>query len=242
MDVLYCLGNGSKFHDAEIKYSIALLKKFAKFDRIFIVGKYPEGYAKTKDVVYIPFDDQLSRTKNVFLKICMVASDCNISENFLYMMDDVFILNHIDIENYPLYHSNEIKDFPKEYLTTYLKEMAETKEFLKKHNKPVLNYGVHCPIVYNRDKIKEIDSFYWKYVNSKESKYGLNPRVLYGNWFEDDRKQYIKDIKLTRNHNLNQLISMLQDKEWFSVGSQTFGRDIQQYLKEVLNGNSLYHK
>ena len=42
MDIVYILGNGSKFNNEEIRYSLRSLEKFVNFDRVFIVGECPK--------------------------------------------------------------------------------------------------------------------------------------------------------------------------------------------------------
>jgi len=225
MDILYTLGTGSLYQNAEIKTSIKLIKKYAKFDRIFVIGENPN----IEGIEFIPFKDTMARTRNVFRKLCEVAENSDISEDFLYMMDDVFILKPIDIENYPIYHSGEIPDY--QVINNYLKEILNTKEFLKQHGKPTLHYGVHCPIIYNKKKILEIDPMYWEYVNKYNRE--LNPRILYGNWFESDNKKFTKDCKLIRNYPMEELKDTLKDKEWFSIGSRSYDGNIKKYLEEL---------
>lgn len=227
MDVLYCLGSGSLYNNKEIYHSINSLKRFAKFDRIFVIGEKPDIVADV-DYIYIPFKDTMGRTRNVFRKICEVCENSDISENFLYMMDDVFILKPIDIDNYPMYHSNAIQTYSNP--NAYLKEINNTKEFLVSHNKPFLHFGVHCPIVYNRKKINEIDPIYWEFVNTHNLE--LNPRVLYGNWFKHDNLKYTADCKLIRDYPMEELKKMLKGKEWFSIGSRSYDGNIKKYLEE----------
>lgn len=225
MDILYTLGTGSLYQNAEIKMSIKLIRRFAKFDRIFVIGENPN----IEGIEFIPFKETMARTRNVFRKLCEVAESSDISEDFLYMMDDVFVLKPIDIENYPMYHSGEIPCYT--VVNNYLKEILNTKEFLKQHNKPTLHYGVHCPIIYNKKKILEIDPMYWEYVNKYNRE--LNPRILYGNCFESDNKQFTKDCKLIRNYPMEELKSILKDKEWFSIGSRSYDGNIKKYLEEL---------
>lgn len=230
MDVLYTLGNGSIYNNREIYTSLRLLKKNCKFDRIFVIGERPNELPEGVEIYHIPFKEHLSRTRNVFLKICTVCENTDISDNFLYMMDDVFIIKPIDIENYPLYHSNGIKDYPSS-VGAYLREIKNTKEFLIKNNKPTLHFGVHCPIVYNKDNIRELDKIYWKYVNTYNIE--LNPRILYGNWFEHPNKKYIEDCKLIRDYPYLELKRLLSNKEWFSIGSRSYDGNIKKYLEEL---------
>lgn len=227
IDVLYTLGNGSVYQNQEIKTSVRLLKKHCKFNRIFIIGENPN----IEGTIHIPFKERLTREDNVFLKICEMCEKTDISENFLYMMDDVFIIKDIDIDNYPLYYSQKIPNYDKP--TSYQKKIIETKAFLLRNSKPFLHYGVHCPIVYNKSKIKEIDPLYWYYVNGKLSKCGLNPRILYGNWFEHTNIKQIDDLKLVKDYPMEELKEMLKDKEWFSIGSRSYQGNIKRYLEEL---------
>ena len=225
MDILYTLGNGSIYNNEEIKQSIRLLKKHCKYDRIFIIGENPN----IECTIHIPFKEFLHREDNVFLKICTMCEK-DISENFLYMMDDVFILKDIDLDNYPLYYSQDIPNYDKP--TSYQMKIIETKTFLLRNSKPFLHYGVHCPIVYNKSKIKELDPLYWYYVNGKLSRNGLNPRILYGNWFEHSNKKQINDLKITKDMPMEELKELLKDKEWFSIGSRSFEGNIRKFVEE----------
>lgn len=227
MDVLYTLGNGSLYENQEIKQSVKLLRKHVKFDRLWIIG---EEVKLDTNYNFIPFKDQLTRTKNVFRKIVEVCENYDISDDFLYMMDDVFILKDIEIANYPVYHSGYLKDYPP--MNNYFKELNNTKMFLVKQSKPTLNFGVHCPIVYNKEKIMQIDSFYWKYVNSGPNR-ELNPRILYGNWFEHSNKEFTKDCKLIQDYPMETLKELLKDKEWFSIGSRSYDGNIKKYLEQL---------
>lgn len=229
MDVLYTLGNGSIYNNKEIYTSLRLLKKNCKFDRIFVIGERPNELPEGVEIYHIPFKEHLSRTRNVFLKICTVCENTDISEDFLYMMDDVFIIKPIDIEHYPLYHSGNIVDYPSS-VGSYLKEIRNTKEFLKINNKPYLHFGVHCPIVYNAQEIRKLDLIYWKYVNTYNLE--LNPRILYGNYVEGN-KVFTKDCKLIRDYPMEELKKLLQDKEWFSIGSRSYDGNIKRYLEEL---------
>ena len=225
MDVLYTLGTGSLYENAEIKQSVKLLQRHVKYDRLFVIG---EDAKLDTDYIFYPFKDQLTRTNNVFLKLVKICEETDISENFLYMMDDVFILKDIDIDNYPMYHSGDLKDY--EHPDSYKRELMNTKMFLVKQNKPILNFGVHCPIVYNKKKIMEIDSFYWKEVNWKGNQ--LNPRILYGNYSEGN-KVFTQDLKLKRDYPMEELKILLKDKEWFSIGSRSYEGNIKKYLEEL---------
>lgn len=230
MDVLYCLGSGSRYNNKEIYHSIRLLAKHCSYDRLWIIGDKPEDVPLDTEYYYVPFTENFSATRNVFMKLVTMCQYTDISEDFLYMMDDVFIIKKIVPETYPLYHSGNIREY--KMLNPYLGEVLETKRYLERQKKPTLHFGVHCPIVYNKKKILEIDSFYWKYVNSKEKRYGLNPRILYGNWFDGD-KRYIEDLKITKDFTLDALRIKIKDKEWFSIGSKSFDGNTRKLIEEL---------
>lgn len=226
MDVLYVLGSGSLYNNDEIKQSVKLLKKHTKFNKLWIIGEPVE--IKGVDYTFIPFTETSTRTNNVFRKIVEVCSNYDISENFLYMMDDVFIIKDIDIENYPLYHSGDLKDYPP--INNYNIELNNTKKFLIKNKKPFLHFGVHCPIVYNKKKILELDEFYWQEVNKINNQ--LNPRILYGN-YTNGNKVFTRDCKLIRDYSMEELKTVLKDKKWFSIGSRSYTGNIKKFIEDL---------
>lgn len=168
MDVLYYIGGGSMRHNIELRLSLRSLEKYGKnIDRVFIVGNKPEFI---KNVEYIWVEDKYQWWRNAFEKT-KAAIKAGISDDFLLMNDDFFMLEEFDALNYPFYHRGEL---PKEADREYTKILVSTRKILEKEGYKTKHFGVHCPMRINAKKYLELE----KYIKEP-----VSARCLYGNIF-----------------------------------------------------------
>lgn len=187
MDILYYIGDGSMRGNDELRYSLRSIDAHCKdVDRVFIVGNKP---AFLKDVEYIWVDDIKGKWwKNAFRKT-KAAIEAGISENFLLMNDDFYMLKDFECSTYPVYHKGDI---PSEPANDYQKVIVNTRKVLEREGKPFKHYGVHCPIVINGKKYLELEKYFDEPVSA---------RCLYGNLFckglktADNKSTTLKDAK-----------------------------------------------
>ena len=175
-DVLYILGRGSKHEDMELRLSLRCLAENARnIDRVFIVGNCPDWVHNVK---HIPAEDTWTAENNAFQKI-LKACDSDISNDFLLMNDDFFMLTPFDAETYPDFFFFYLKDRIKPDL--YGKCIENTYNFLKEHGKPrPLDFDVHCPMIINKGAFLLLKETAEKVKNDDT---GLLCRSLYGNIF-----------------------------------------------------------
>lgn len=196
MDALYVLGKTSQYDNLELRLSLRSLEQNAKgLDRVFIVGEKPDWI---KGVVHIPVDDVYTRENNVFRKI-LTACKLDISENFLFMNDDFYIMKPFVMDDYPYFVNGEVVGISKPSLY----QMVQNKtlnELQSKGISRVMDYRVHCPIVFNKGKFLLLEEYY---KEAKFDKVGYSPRLLYGNLFIDN---YIQtgDCKLWANDKIKE--------------------------------------
>ncbi len=181
MDVLYILGRGSKHDNLELRLSIRTLEANGKnIDRVFIVGNKPEW---VQNVIHIPAEDTYQKMQNHAHKV-LKAIYGGISEDFLLMNDDFFMLKPFDVETYPYYVRGELEPFEAddgEQMPTYQRALNQTREYLLNHGvKKPLAYNVHCPIRYNANKFKTFENLF---NDVKFDDIGYSWRCLYGNTF-----------------------------------------------------------
>jgi hypothetical protein len=187
-DVLYILGRGSKQDDLELRLSLRSLEKYAQnLDRVFIVGNCPEW---VKNVTHIPEEDKYFPFSNHVRKV-LKAIDGGISDNFLLMNDDFFMMRSFDVDTYPYYIRGEM--FSDKQGGSYRQMLNNTVEILnKKGIDKVLAYNCHVPIIYNRQKFLELKPLWERW---KEDTIGFSPRIVYGNLFVKDGV-FIQDPKI----------------------------------------------
>ena len=94
-DIVYVLGKGSSNNNAELRYSLRSVEKFAiGLKNIFIVGIKPEFISDK--IIFIPADDiypsdLANKDRNQWYKLEIASNDPRLNEYFLFGSDD-FIL------------------------------------------------------------------------------------------------------------------------------------------------------
>lgn len=187
MDVLYYIGNGSRHQNRELRYSLRALEAHCKdIDNVWVVGNKPPFLAD--NVKYLWVEDSGLWWQNAYKKT-MAAIDAGISENFLLMNDDFYMLKDFTAARYPHYHKGNIGDVAH---NKYQEVIISTKHILEDMGKPFKHYGVHCPMRINAEKYKELAKFYDNEYTAKP----VSARCLYGNLF--CRGKQVADNKFSK--------------------------------------------
>lgn len=175
-DILYILGRGSKHDDKELWLSLRSLEANCKdAGRLFIVGNCPRW---VEEVVHIPMEDTYVAEVNAFLKI-LRACETDISNDFLLMNDDFFMLQPFSAKDYPYFCRGWLEDRISD--DPYGKSIEKTCDFLKEHGKPKpIDFDVHCPIRLNKGAFSLLKD---TAESVKKDDTGLLCRSLYGNIF-----------------------------------------------------------
>lgn len=211
MDVLYYIGRGSHYQNRELRYSLRALQEHCKdTDNVWVVGNKPPFLAD--NVKYLWVEDSGAWWQNAYRKT-MAAIEAGISENFLLMNDDFFMLKDFKAAEYPYYHKGDIGEIAK---NKYQEVIINTRRILQELGKPFKHYGVHCPMRINAKKYKELARFYaGEYKNQP-----VSARCLYGNLFCRGRK--VPDCKA----------ATFQESVTGCYSSQDWAKDILNELKK----------
>lgn len=154
MDVVYILGSGSLVSNKEIKYSLrALETNMQDIRNVYVIG---ELVPDLPGVIHIPATDPAkTKWQNAYLKIKKACSLPDLSEEFLLMNDDFFMLEPFIGTEWPFYA-------------------------LKNSNGGVCgqhSFQIHCPIRLNKE-------WYSKMPFDVHSKGHLSPRTFYANFYK----------------------------------------------------------
>lgn len=157
ISVVYPLGKGSRAKDYEIRMSIRSLEKnVSGIKDIWVVGECPAWLNVNHIPAMDPFDVP---DRNIMSKILKACDHPDITEDFLFMNDDHFILRPIDAHTLPYYYSEEMPSYiAKRGLDGYGNRVNNSYELLKSKGLQTKYYDIHTPIVYNKTKFKEIMS------------------------------------------------------------------------------------
>lgn len=186
MDVLYVLGKGSKYNNAELRFSLRSLQKFLTgVDRVVIVGERPSF---VKNVEHLPYKEQYSIPDiNIYLKI-KHACENGISDKFLFVNDDHFLLDYFDTEKFPNFAEGTVDE--------YLKKRKALNDYTRRVKRAAPGdspfFDVHTPIVYERKKFLDM-----KY----DMVDGQTIKTLYGYTYKLEPTPFT-DLKITSAQDL----------------------------------------
>lgn len=178
MDVVYFVRKGDA--NDELRYSLRSLKNLPH-DNVFIAGYKPKW---CKNINHIPVDQTESKTLNVRKNIQAALNCSDVSNDFIYMNDDFYIMQ--PIEKLPLLTRGTIEDViakfkAKNIRSRYLETMEAMRDYLIELKTPTRNsYELHIPMEINRHKMLEM------YVMQRSQKNEFrrgHTRTLYGNFF-----------------------------------------------------------
>jgi len=145
----------------ELRYALRALDKFGSgYDKVSIVGlfKYP-SWIKPEITMPVPFGDDKNPAKNIMNKVFFFCKVNFVSDDFLFYNDDFFLTKPIDFTNYPNYYCGDLGELiegRKEKFDAYRIQADNTYEALAMRGKQTLNFDMHCPIIYNKQKFIEV--------------------------------------------------------------------------------------
>lgn len=236
IDVFYVLGSGSKWDNNEIRYSLRSLEKYGKnVGQVWVVGNNP-GFL-SKEVKHIKAPDIGSPACNHWYKVKKFFTETNI-DKALYMMDDIFFTKETDLENYPYYYNRDLPTCPITDPDRYHHTLRNTRNELSKLNKPIISFGVHCPIIYEKDKFLNLNKLFTKFKNRYID--FIEVRSLYCN-MNDIKGEYCTDVKLREKY-MDNWKELIYKNDCFSISDEVIKIGIGDWLKENYPNPSKYEK
>lgn len=197
MDVVYICKNGE---NEELKYSIRSVVKNLKFDNLWVVGGKPDWYVGN----HIPIPQDKAKYANARKNLNAIANCEEISESFILMNDDFYIINKV--KEIPYMHGGSLKAKVELYkslsgMTSYVSMLNSTFISLSRNaKKEVLDYELHVPMVMEKEKLKKV-------LNHKDfwrSRYGNTFNV--GGIEMQDVKVYIEGSLVKKSYDVDNLI------------------------------------
>lgn len=230
MDFVYICKEGI---NEELKYSIrSVVESFPDSD-IWVVGGKPDWYVGN----YIKVEQRESKYKNAVENLKTISVSDQISESFVLMNDDFYIIKKIDkIENFHGgYLLNKINLYQKlNGNSQYTRKLSGTYKKLKALGfENPLDYELHVPMIMEKTKLKTvlelIDQFLW--------------RSIYGNKFEvggtemQDVKVYTSGPLVLKSYNLN-----IDSHTYLSSADSSFNNIFNKILKDKFNKKTKFEK
>lgn len=160
IDAVYILGEGSRWSNNEIRYSIRSLERNFKFRNIVVIGECPEWL---HGITYIPIKDSKSNVSGIKLqnarqKYLTACNDQRISKDFMLMNDDFFFLEEVsEIRNYSRGTIEEMMSRHPTKAGYYYHSLRDTDNKLKAMGieKPI-DFEIHGPMIFNKSDLLNV--------------------------------------------------------------------------------------
>jgi hypothetical protein len=236
MDIVYLYKNSG---NDEIVYSLRSLANLPH-NKVFIVGDMPK-YINPQNILYIKAEQGLNKYQNTTNALRLACHDDRLSDDFIVMNDDFFILKKIENprEELNLHKGTIAKVY--ERLSAkyplgsgYLHGMKETETLLKNLGiKEPLSYELHTPFIFNKYKLLQMFETYADEIAQTKC---FHKRSFYGNLYVKGSK-FMKDIKVLA---LDNFVPTPEQK--FISSSDSSYRNLKYILMQKFSKKSKYEE
>jgi hypothetical protein len=227
MDYVYVCRSGD---NEELRYSIRSVVKNLPEGTVWLIGYKPDWYQGN----YIQLKDRSDKHENIRKCIKAITDSNEISDNFILMHDDFFILKPMD--SVPTLHGGPLKLKIIDYAESragnrYLSLLKQTfQKLISMGIKEPLDYDIHIPRIMNKKILKTI-------IDIK-----LLPKSLYGNIANVGGEQ-IKDVKIYSGGVLSHRSHQISDDSFFvSTEDFSFKALHETVLKDMFTIPTKYEK
>lgn len=245
MDVVYVLGNGSRWKNNEIRFSLRSIEKnLTGVGNVFIVGVKPDFL---QNVIHIEADDifepGINADGNIITKVLAACNDERLSDDFLFINDDHLVLKPTPIWTVEALHKGNMERYEEDYwkLNYWRTRLKRTMETLVERGLPAYHFDCHTPIIFNKEKFKEVMAGF-----DYQSDIGLTMKSLYGNSVYNTNKIRVKlsDQKKTifKNYKLDEIEQRLKRCRFMSFNDDGLNKALIRWLAKTFPTKSGYEK
>lgn len=215
----------------ELTYSLRSLENLPH-DRVFIVGGYPQNIYKG-NVEYYYISQQGNKYKNTTNNLKFICKESDLSEDFILMNDDFFILKPSTEKDLNMCRGpveDVLKDYKDRFGTNdYIRGMEQTEIYLKDLGveKPI-SYELHIPFLMNRKNVLKM--FELPYIDSLSV---IHKRTIYGNLFYKYSTE-MEDVKVVKDRYIP-----IRSDRFLSCDDASWPR-VRKYIEKLFPNKSKY--
>lgn len=234
-------------YNEDLRYSLRSIAKYYPENKVWIVGYKPSW---VKNVNYLPIEQSGDKWKNSITNILAACNCPDISDNFILMNDDFFMIKPlVPIEmignaSLGLLSTNITKKY-KNMSSSWYRAFEYVRDLLKELNipEPYYDYEAHLPLEINKKKFIEVMNLPEVQEFMQTSKI-LHKRTLYKNYDKREGLRLPADVKVEKN--LDDSEKRVNICGWLSVydnqlGSSKFYR-LTHLLQDNLSQSCIYER
>ncbi len=237
IDIVYVLGKGSKWQDNELRYSLRSVEKYlSDYRNVYVIGECPEW---AQNVIHIEYEDtHKNRESRIALKVLRSCQEQSISNRFLFMNDDHFFLSECSAVTFPYYKKMHLQDEASipNLNHVYKTSINNTIEVLLEKGFGTHNFDIHTPIVYYKDKFKDVFDLYdW------DKQYSYVVKSIYANSV-GVHGTHMDDCKIMKQQTETELAYILLSRKIFSISDGAINASLKKTMDRIYPLPSRYEK
>jgi hypothetical protein len=231
ISIVIPLGHGSRWNNTELRYCLRSIEKhLTGYGEIFIIGERPEWLHNIIHIPAIDSDKTYHKERNIFNKIRLAILDERVTEDFLFVNDDHFLLKDYDAGAFPYYYYCRLSNYMT--VTDYKHTVRNTKMWL---NYDPFYADIHCPIIYNKEKFQSVfEAVAWPH-------FGYCIKTAYCHFHQSTMIEQ-SDLKLNEQLPCTKIKDLIAGRPWFSMGDAARGPELLKVLRELYPNPSKYEK
>lgn len=180
-DVVIPLGFGSTWYNHEIRFALRSVERYLKgAGKVHLIGKCPEFIHNVEFVPFIERNTEAIPDRNIANKLLVACGNPEISDPFLYMNDDHYLLDEFHVEQFPNYYYNTLSDYcgKRKQLDGYGRRAFNTLKWLHGNGLTDYFYDIHYPMLIEKQPFMEsVGSLDWSKTHD-----GWIIKSIYGNY------------------------------------------------------------
>jgi hypothetical protein len=240
-DVVYHYHKGKYGTDTEIRYSIRSIEKYLDFNKLIIRGDLPSFANREIKHLNVRADKATTKRVALFKHLDMLAgaraiiNDKKISDDFYWMNDDFYLMKPYKI--FPYFYNGTITEWNNRqdnWGSIGGKRSNVWQKYINEIHTAFpdgLWYEVHCPILFNKQKLELL-------LNKYELQHVATIRSYYGNEYKVGG-QNTSDYKLYRPEQ----IKKYKDAPFLSSSNGVqYYPEYSRFMKLNFNKPSKYEK
>lgn len=220
IDIIIPHTESTDWEHNELRYCLRSVEKhLTGYRKIYIVGHKPK-FLTGIEHIKCPTEIGATKAHKILHKINLAIRDPRVSQQFLYISDDHFLLKKFSAPQFPYYYDMSLKDaveVPRKS-SIYQQMIANTyKEFPEgKH------FNIHCPIVYDKTLFPQaIERVNWSKPHIIKSVYANAIKV---------KGLQMSECKIREGQDPRKAIEF---RPFFSIGVRLNYRDISRLMEEL---------
>lgn len=203
----------------------SLEKHVSNIRSVVVVGHCPTFATGVRWYHHPEGNHMNDKEYNIFSKIRLACEKESVSDTFLLVHDDHFLLQDYNAETFPNYWSGYLEKQKQDCKpgNPYIKTLENTLEVIG--SKFAKNFDCHCPMLIDKRRFMQtLGGLNWR----KGYGYGIKSVYLHRNGLPIE---YMEDLKFRQPTPYAHIKQKLEGRAWFSTDNKALNGDMLRVLR-----------